>query len=104
MRDLFSDILLRQHKAGGLFVPILPYSNPLNRNRNMINEKRIHQLINYIKSIKPSSWYYNQFPDVVECLYCLLNEDFRKYTYQYCYHKYRFADIVITKLTEEIWV
>lgn len=104
MRDLFNGILLRQHKAGGLFVAILPYSNPLNRNRNMINKKRIITLINYIESIKPSSWYYNQFPNVVECLKCLLREDFSKYTYQYCYHKYRFADIVITKLTEEIWV
>ena len=62
MRDLFNDILLRQHKAGGLFAAILPYSNPLNRNRNMINKKRIYQLINYIELIKPSSWYYNQFP------------------------------------------
>lgn len=104
MRDLFNGILLRQHKTGGLVRTTLPYSNPLNRNRNMINKKRIITLINYIESIKPSSWYYNQFPDVVECLKYLLNEDFRKYTYQYCYHKYRFADIVITKLTEEIWV
>lgn len=70
----------------------------------MINEKRIITLINYIESVKPSSWYYNQFHDVVECLKCLLRGDFSKYTYQYCYHKYRFADIVITKLTEEIWV
>lgn len=70
----------------------------------MLNVKRIYTLINYIETMSPNSWYYNQFSDVVECLYCLLNEDFRKYTYQYCYHKYRFADIVITSITKEVYV
>lgn len=50
----------------------------------MLNVKRIYILINYIETMNPNSWYYNQFSDVVECLHCLLNGDFRKYTYQYC--------------------
>lgn len=70
----------------------------------MLNKKRIYTLINYIESMKPSNFYYPWFSDTVECLYCLLNEDFRKYTYQYCYHKYRFADIVITQITQEVWI
>lgn len=70
----------------------------------MLNVKRIYILINYIETMSPNSWYYNQFSDVVECLYCLLNEDFRKYTYQCCYHRYRFADIAITSITKEVYV
>lgn len=70
----------------------------------MRHEERITVLIKYIESMDPNNFYYPWFSDVVECLYCLLNEDFRKYTYQYCYHRYRFADIIISQITKEVWI
>lgn len=70
----------------------------------MLNKERIIVLIKYIESMDSSNFYYPWFSDVVECLYCLLNEDFRKYTYQYCYHRYRFADIIINSITREVYI